>query len=121
MAREPTMPTFDKAPADLVERFRSALASRSGAEIRKMFGYPAAFVNGNLATGLHGASWMVRLPDDAGAALLAKKGARPFEPMPGRAMRGYYVLPPSILEDEGALDAWLDRAIAHTGGLPPKR
>ena len=116
----PAMPAFTKSPPELVERFGATLAGYPQATLRKMFGYPAAFVNGNLATSLFAASWMVRLPDPAAAELLRLKGARPFEPMAGRAMRGYYVLPPAIVDDETELAAWLDRALTWTAGLPPK-
>ena len=63
MPDKPAMPTFSKAPAELVERFMSVMATRPAGSVRKMFGYPAAFVNGNLATGLHASSWFVRLTE----------------------------------------------------------
>jgi TfoX/Sxy family transcriptional regulator of competence genes len=120
MPEKPAMPSFGKAPAELVERFATVMAGFPAVTTRKMFGYPAAFVNGNLATGLHEARWMVRLAEADAAELLAVPGAGPFEPMPGRPMRGYVVLPPSVLEDDAALRAWVERAIAHTVSLPAK-
>jgi TfoX/Sxy family transcriptional regulator of competence genes len=120
MPDKPAMPSFAKSPAELVERFITTLGAVPEASVRKMFGYPAAFVNGNMATGLHEANWFVRLPDDA-AAELAEIGGQPFEPMPGRPMRGYVVLPPAIATDPAAVRAWVEQAIAHTGSLPPKR
>jgi TfoX/Sxy family transcriptional regulator of competence genes len=119
MPDRPTMPTFGKAPPQLVERFGTTLADFPEAPVRKMFGYPAAFVNGNMATGLHEANWFVRLPGDAEAELRAA-GGRPFEPMAGRPMRGYTVLPPSIVADEAALTAWVGRVVAYVATLPPK-
>ena len=41
--------------------------------------------------------------------------------MPGKAMGRYVVLPPDVLTDEAQLDAWLDKAIAFTRTLPPKK
>jgi hypothetical protein len=113
------MPSFDKAPPELVERFATVMAGRPGAVVRKMFGYPAAFVNGNMATGLHGSSWFVRLSELDTTELVAA-GGRPFEPMPGRPMRGYTVLPTTVATDAGATAGWVDRALAHVAGLPPK-
>src|SRR5207247_1610236 len=75
------------------------------AERRKMFGYPALFVGGNLVTSLFAAHWTVRLPDDARAELLAFPGASDFEVMPGRTMRGYAVLPPDVVADDRRPDA----------------
>ena len=115
------MPPFSRSPQELVARFDAFTARLDGVEHRKMFGYPALFVGGNLATGLHEASWMVRLGADDLASLLALPGARPFEPMPGRPMKGYAVLPVAVIDDDAALDAWVGRAIAFTRGLPPKR
>ena len=77
---------------------------------RKMFGYPAGFVGGHLATCLHEHRWIVRLPDDARAELLREPGAAHFEPMPGRPMKEYVVLPQAIVGDPPALDGWVDRA-----------
>ena len=85
-----------------------------------MFGYPAAFANGNMWTGLHQARWVIRLPDADRAELLAIEGAHPFEPMPGREMRGFAVLPPVVLGDGDRLHAWLDRAWSAALAMPPK-
>ena len=40
---------------------------------KKMFGYPAAFVGGNMATGLFADRWVVRLPD---AEIEPREGGR---------------------------------------------
>ena len=115
------MPAFEKSPPELVARFEAAAARHPGAQRRQMFGYPALFVGGNLATGLFADRWMIRLGDTDLETLLAEPGAAPFSPMAGRTMRGYATLPPDIVADDAALDAWLVRAVAHAGSLPPKR
>lgn len=123
MTERKPMPAFTKSPPELVARFDwlAARVTDPDVERRKMFGYPALFVRGNLATGLHTASWMARLPDDAQATLLALPGAGRFEPMPGRPMKGYVVLPPTIVADDAALEEWVRRSLEHTRSLPPKR
>ncbi|HEU4673940.1 MAG TPA: TfoX/Sxy family protein [Candidatus Limnocylindrales bacterium] len=108
-----------KSPPELVERFARVTEAIPGLERRKMFGYPSGFVNGNLVTGLFGDGWHVRLPEDGQAELLAA-GGRTFEPMAGRPMRGYVMLPPATLADDAALRGWLDRAVAFGRTLPPK-
>ena len=110
---------WEKAPADLIERFTDAVGPLPGASIRKMFGYPAAFTNGHLFTGLFAGSWFVRLPDAEQVELTAA-GGTPFEPMAGRPMRGYVVLPPAIAGDATAAEPWVSRALAHVQQLPPK-
>jgi len=64
-------------------------------------------------------SLIVRLAD-ADAAALRDLGGQSFEPMPGRTMRGYVSLPPSVGRRPGELDAWVARAIAHVRTLAPK-
>jgi TfoX/Sxy family transcriptional regulator of competence genes len=114
------MPDFSKPPAALADRFARVLTDRPAASPRKMFGNPAAFVNGNLATGLHAGGWFVRV-SEVDAAELTAAGGRPFEPMPGRPMRGYTMLPSNMAEDPAVAGAWVDRAIRHVAGLPSKK
>jgi hypothetical protein len=114
------MPKFVKSSPELVARFDTAAARFPEAERRKMFGYPALFVGGNLVTGLFAESWMIRLGDDDRAALLALPGAGPFEPMPGKPMKGYGTLPADVVADDAALDDWVGRAIAFGRTLPAK-
>ena len=91
-----------------------------GAQVRKMFGYPAAFVNGNMLGGLFQDSMMLRLSADDLATIRDQDGAKPFEPMPGRVMREYIVVPGAILRSKAQLKAWVGRAYAYTSSLPAK-
>ena len=112
--------SWEHSPPELVAAFGELVARRPELTARKMFGYPAAFVGGHLTTCLHEHRWIVRLPDVARAALLDQPGAARFEPMPGRPMKEYVVLPAAILGDPAALDGWVDRAVAFVRTLPPK-
>jgi TfoX/Sxy family transcriptional regulator of competence genes len=111
--------TWAKSPPELEAIFRAAVAAVPGTELRRMFGYPAAFANGHLMTGLFEDDWMVRLPPEALAELSALGGA-PFSPMPGRPMREYLTFPRSMLSDPGALAPWLERSRAFVLAMPPK-
>lgn len=111
--------TWRKAPPELVERFTETLVSLPGAEVRKMFGYPAAFANGHMFTGLFADEWMIRLPDEDRAELTSL-GGRPFEPMPGKPMREYLSLPDTLVADANALAPWLERSLAMVLAMPPK-
>jgi TfoX/Sxy family transcriptional regulator of competence genes len=113
-------PSFSKSPPDLVNRFVAITAGLPDAERRQMFGYPCIFVGGNLVSGLHQSAWFVRVGDADRAELMQLPDAGPFEPMPGRAMGGYVVLPPDVVADDSAVRGWVDRAIEHGRSLPPK-
>jgi TfoX/Sxy family transcriptional regulator of competence genes len=109
-----------KSPEELIERFAEAVAGVEGVEQRKMFGYPAAFVGGNMTTGLHQDAWIVRLPEDVRRERL-EAGWSTFEPMPGRPMREYVALPDEVIADRDEVRAWVERAVEYVRGLPPKK
>lgn len=110
--------SFRKPSPELIEAFERALPAE--AQRRQVFGFPAGFVNGNMFTHLFQESFVVRLPDEAREELLRQPGASPFEPMPGRPMREYAVLPPKTAMDAKAAGAWVRRAYDHAAALPPK-
>jgi len=111
---------WKKSPPALIEAFGASLPRDPRAERRSMFGYPCAFVHGQMFTGLHEARMVVRLDERGRTELLAIPGAEPFEPMPGRFMREYVVVPPRIVENGPALCEWVERAFAYALTLPPK-
>jgi TfoX/Sxy family transcriptional regulator of competence genes len=88
-------------------------------DYRPMFGCPAYFTGGNLFAGVWQETWMLRLSGDDRATVTAA-GGRPFEPMPGRAMKEYVALPPAMLTDRDAATAWVRKAAAFAASLPPK-
>ncbi len=110
---------FDKSPHWLVDLFR-ALQPEVGGDPRQMFGYPAAFIDGQMYGGLFGDGLILRLGEADRRALLSLPGAAPFSPMPGRASSKWVSLPPSMLEDEEAVKSWMRRALAFAKTLPPK-
>jgi hypothetical protein len=116
------MPKFEKSPPELVARFAAALANHAAPDVsqRKMFGYPCAWVGGNMATGLFAAEWWVRVSEPDREALLSLPGAHPFQVMPGKDMGRYAVMPPEVVADDAALARWLDKAVLFTRSLPPK-
>ena len=117
------MPKFDKSSPELVDRYRTVLDRHAAPDItrRPMFGYPCAWINGNMATGLFADQWWVRVSESDRDALLAVPGAHPFEVMPGKAMGRYVTMPSSIVDADDELDAWLSKALDFTRSLPPKK
>jgi len=109
-----------KSPPALIERFDTVAADFPEAMRRLTFGYPCLYVGGNMVTGLFGESWHVRVGKDDTGELLRLPGARPFEPMPGRPMTGFTLLPEAIVDDDAAVREWVGRAIAHVSTMPVK-
>jgi TfoX/Sxy family transcriptional regulator of competence genes len=86
---------------------------------RPMFGNPAAFVNGNLFTGLFGDNLFVRLSGDEDAHLRAAGGSD-FTPMPGRPMKGYTMLPKGWATDPATARRWIATSLEWSRALPAK-
>lgn len=111
---------WTKPSPELVEQFDRALSAYPLAERRQMFGMPAAFLNGNMFAGLHEERMVVRLTPDRLREAFETSGAAPFEPMPGRPMREYAVVPPSAVTDPAELDRWLGMSFEYAASLEPK-
>ena len=112
---------WKKPSAQLIETFDRLLPQAKGVERRKMFGYPTGFVNGNWFMGCYGEDDIVlRLSQEDRQQFLALDGARPFEPMPGRIMREFVVVPPWPPEDTEQMQQWVKRSLEHASGLTPK-
>jgi TfoX/Sxy family transcriptional regulator of competence genes len=109
-----------KAPAELVAVFESVSPGGPEADPRKMFGYPCAFVHGNMFMGLMGDQFILRLsPDDK--AKLAEAGGLPVQGPRGTVMKEYLSLPAAVLGDDRALSAWVGKSYGYAASLPPKQ
>lgn len=112
---------WKKSPPELVALFeRVRPPEEGGVEHRVMFGYPCCVLYGHMFAGLHQDSLILRLSGEDIEAFLKLPGAAPFEPMPGRPMRGFVTAPQGMLQDEPTLRGWVDRALACARQLPPK-
>lgn len=111
---------WKKAPDALVARFRQLAPSEPGVEQRSMFGYPSCFANGNMFAGLFQDRMVLRLGETDRAVFLALPDASQFEPMKGRPMREYVVVPPDLVDDDGGIRPWLARSLAYAASLPKK-
>jgi len=115
---------WEKPSPDLMRKLDDAVVAAAQAsgvqvELKPMFGCPAYFTNGNLFAGVHQSSLMLRLPEASRAEAVALGGG-PFEPMPGRPMKKYVVLPTAVLDDEAATADWVRRGAEYAASLPPK-
>jgi TfoX/Sxy family transcriptional regulator of competence genes len=86
-----------------------------------MFSYRCAFRNGNMFIGLHEAGLVLRLDSPDREDFRTKTGATEFEPMPGRKMREYSVVPQAILDSPAKLKPWALKSFAYASTLPAKQ
>lgn len=105
---------MDKAAPELIARFEDLAEVVPEADRKLVFGSPTCLVSGNMFFGVHATGLFVKLPPDQAAELLAE-GGKPFEPMPGRAMGGFFVLP------EGDSADWVRRSYSYALSLPAKK
>jgi TfoX/Sxy family transcriptional regulator of competence genes len=85
-----------------------------------MFGNLAAFVNGNMFTGLYGDEIFLRVPQEDQPGLLEQTGASIFAPMMGRPLKDYIVIPRSFLTNPEKITDWVTRSLEWSLTLPAK-
>ena len=117
---KPAMPKWTKPPDALVSLFAKATEKLPGVQSRRMFGYPAAFVNGHMFAGVFQASVILRLSEGDLAAARVAINAELFEPTPGRVMREYVVVPNAVVQSSKLLGDWLKRGHAFASTMPAK-
>jgi TfoX/Sxy family transcriptional regulator of competence genes len=111
---------WKKAPAELVQLFESEIARLGVAEVKKMFGYPAGFVNGHMFAAIFEDRVVFRLDPQELERFVQCGYGKPFEPTPGRIMREYVASVPELPHDQELLRSWLEQALAHTSRREPK-
>ena len=111
---------WTKSPEALVELFDALVPDVGGVERRQMFGYPCAFVNGNMFMGLHQNNMVLRLAAEDRTDFITTYNTEPFDPMGGRPMKEYPVVPEAMFEDDALLRDWVAKSLAYGSSLPKK-
>ncbi len=110
---------WKKASPEVISLMDAATASLP-CRRKLMFGGVAYFANDNMFAGVHQDSPFLRLSEpDRGEVLSTWDEASLFEPMEGRPMREYVILPEGLYEDALALREWVGRGFAYAVSLPP--
>lgn len=109
-----------KAPTELIALLDSLAPQGPDVERRQMFGFPAVFVAGNMAIGLHQDDFILRLPDAARERFIKLTGGAVFQPQPGRFMREYVVASKALKQTPAALAKWVDEAVSYARSLQPR-
>ena len=111
--------TMPKPSEEAKAAFQKLVPPDPAVTTRPMFGNLAGFVNGNMFCGLFGEDLFVRVSDDD-QANVRKQGGRAFEPMPGRAMTGYVVVPVGWQKKPDSTRVWIVTALKWSRQLPSK-
>lgn len=115
------MGKWKKSSPELIERFLTLTNDLPAIEPRKMFGYPCAFIKGNLFTGLHEENMILRLNEADRETFLKKYSTHLFEPMKGRPMKEYVVVPKEVISNTRQIKTWLDKSMQYAASIPPKK
>ena len=109
-----------KAPNELIS-FLAEITRDINCQPRKMFGYPAYFINNNMFICAFQDSLAIRLSEKDKAKVLKQyKSITEFEPMPGRVMKEYVEIPESLYRDKAAFPEILNMSVKYVSSLPPK-
>lgn len=111
---------WTKSPQALIDLFDKSVPASAAVSRRQMFGYPAAFANGNLFIGLHQNDFIMRLSEEDRTRFSARYGQRTFEPMKGRPMREYVRLPDELLTDARRRAPWIKRSLQYAEAIRSK-
>jgi TfoX/Sxy family transcriptional regulator of competence genes len=114
------MSPFRKSSPELTQRFGELAALVPDADRKQMFGYPTCVYGGNMFMGLHEESMILRLSEDDRTRFRQEHGGGVFEPKPGRPMREFVVVPPSLVSHP-AIQDWVDRSMDYARQLPAKK
>jgi TfoX/Sxy family transcriptional regulator of competence genes len=110
---------FQKSPPELVARFDDLAGLVPDASRKQMFGFPSLVLAGHMFMSLYEDHLVLRLSADDRAALF-DLGGQVFEPMAGRPMKDYVVVPEALVADTDAMGGWVERSFAYAHSLPPK-
>ncbi len=103
------------------EAFRSLLPDDPRVTVRPMFGNVSEFVNGNMFFGVFRNDLFVRLSDVHREELLKKKGASLLEPMKGKPMKEYVLIPRTWRTEPETVRLWVSRSLDWASKLPAKK
>jgi TfoX/Sxy family transcriptional regulator of competence genes len=110
-----------KAPEELKDLLEGVMQNIE-CEKRAMFGHPAYFINKNMFIGLFQDKLFVRLSDQQPADIRQRfPSITRLEPMPGRPMKNYYVLPKDLYSDPRTFREVIQGSAEYTRSLAPKQ
>ena len=86
-----------------------------------MFGYEACFVNGGFWTGMYQDDVVIKLPPQVKEQTRELANAKSFDPMGGRPMKNWWVIPRAVSESPKKLGALLGTTYGPVMAAPPEK
>jgi hypothetical protein len=103
----------------LAERLEEILEGRPGLQQKKMFGGIGWMLNGNMCVGVY-KDWLItRVGEPVGAKVFKEKHVKPMD-ITGKPMKGWAMVAPEGVAEDGDLKRHTELAIAFVKTLPTK-
>lgn len=111
-----------KKPNEELSKFLDESISSFDVKKKKMFGCPVYFANDNMVAGVFENDIFIRLSEKERKELILENDeVMPFEPLKGRVMKEYVVLPDSLYNDPEKFHGLLRSSYDHVSSLPAKQ
>jgi TfoX/Sxy family transcriptional regulator of competence genes len=111
-----------KKPSEELSKFLDEIISSFDVKKKKMFGCPVYFVNENMFTGVFQDDIFIRLSEPDRLELISKYDeSSKFEPIEGRIMKEYLILPEILYNDPEKFQEWLNRSYQYASSLLSKK
>ena len=107
---------YDEA---LAQRIEKRISRIDGLQSKKMFGGIGFLLYGNMAVGVYKNYMIVRVGSDNSEELLKEPFAKVFD-ITGRPMAGWILVDALGLENEKALQFWVEKGVNFASSLPAK-
>lgn len=103
----------------LARRVRGIVSRKKGIAEKKMFGGVGFLLNGNMLVGVWKEFLIVRLGPEVGAKALQDPFVIEFD-ITGKPMKGWVMVVPEGITDDGQLKKWIQQASKFVETLPAK-
>ena len=111
-----------KKPSEELSKFLEESISSFNVKKKKMFGCPVFFANDNMLTGVFENDIFIRLSEKDRAKIMSEYDeVIPFEPLKGRIMKEYVVLPDHLYNDPEKFQELLNLSYNYVSSLPSKK
>ena len=108
------------ASEELADRIRALIGHKPGITEKKMFGGFGFMLNGNMVCGaMKSGALLMRVGPHRHEEAKARPGATTFD-QGGREMVGFIQVTDQGIEDDEALENWIDYSWSFVATLPPK-